>query len=320
MQDLYLQLKQFGKVKLNEPLAKHTTFKIGGPADFFITVSDVDTLPALLGFLDGEGIARVVLGGGSNVLCSDDGFRGAVVVIADPRYVISEETVTASAGARIQDVSRATVKAGLTGFEWAIGVPGTIAGALRGNAAYNGVTMEDSLKTVDVYRDGEIMALEVSDCAFAYKESIFKHNTDVILRMRLKLRRGDPAVIEKEALENMTYRKDTQPHGYGSAGCTFKNVVVNEAEKERLRAIITDPRVLDIMEKYGKVPVGRLIDLVGLKGKKSGNAMVSDVHANFILNMGGAAAADVMALIALIKEKVYHTFGVILEEEIQIFL
>lgn len=320
MQDMYLQLKQFGKVKCNEPLAKHTTFKIGGPTDFFITVSDVDVLPQLLQFLDGEGIARVVLGGGSNVLCSDDGFRGAVLVIADSRYTIAEETVIASAGASIQDVSRATVKAGLTGFEWAIGVPGTIAGALRGNAAYNGVAMEDSLETVDVYRDGEVLILDSSDCGFAYKESIFKHNADVIVRMRLTFRRGDPIMIEKEALENMTYRKDTQPHGYGSAGCTFKNVVVDEMEKERLRGIITDPRVLDIMEKYNKVPVGRLIDLVGLKGKKEGGAMVSDIHANFILNIGGATASDVLALVEQMKERVYTTFGIMLEEEIQIFL
>ena len=318
MDTLYNSLKQFGKVRINEPMAKHTTFKIGGPAKYFVVVQTVEKAKDLLAFLDSEGIARVILGGGSNVLFSDEGFDGTVIKIQDTGYKIQDTVVEAAAGALMKVVSEATIAAGLTGFEWAIGVPGTVAGALRGNAAYNGVAMEDCVESVEVYRDGEVLRLANEDCQFSYKESIFKRNSDVILSMRLRLQRGDKARIAKDAIDNMTYRKETQPKGYGSAGCTFKNIVVDEKEKERIRGMVDDARIIEIMDKYNKVPAGRLIDLAGLKGVKAGDAEFSDVHANFIVNLGKATARDVLTLIEMAKEKVYDRFGIQLEEEIQI--
>lgn len=318
MQQLYKEIRKYAKVRLNEPMKKHTTFKIGGPASFFITIADIDNLPPILKLLDDEGISRIMLGGGSNVLFPDDGYEGAVIKVTDMSFEIQDNTVKASAGAIIKDVSRATVDAGLTGFEWAIGVPGTIAGALRGNAAYNGVAMEDGIKKVEVYRDGEVLELSNEECAFGYKETIFKYNSDIILHMWLSLKKGDKKQIEKEAIDNIQYRETTQPKGYGSAGCTFKNVVVDDTEKRRLMDVIDDERIRDIMGKYNKVPVGRLIDLLGLKGEKRGNAQISEVHANFIVNLGDAKASDVKELIELIKEKVYATYSIQLEEEIHV--
>ncbi len=318
MQQLYKEIRKFAKVRLNESMKKHTTFKIGGPASFFIIISDIDNLPPVLRLLDDQGIPRIMLGGGSNVLFPDEGYDGAVIKVTDTSFAIEGDVVKASAGAVIKDVSRGTVDAGLTGFEWAIGVPGTIAGALRGNAAYNGVAMEDGIQKVEVYRDGEVLELSNEECEFAYKETIFKNNTDIILHMWLSLRKGDKKEIEKEAIDNIQYRETTQPKGYGSAGCTFKNVVVDESEKQRLMGIIDDERVQEIMRKYNKVPVGRLVDLLGLKGEKRGGAQISEVHANFIVNLGNALASDVKELIELMKERVYDTYGIHLEEEIHV--
>jgi UDP-N-acetylmuramate dehydrogenase len=319
MEHLYKELKQFGKVKQNEPLFKHVTFKIGGPADFFITVDNIEKLSTLLSFLDGEGIARFVLGGGSNVLFSDEGFEGVVIKIQNSEFRILNNTVEASAGARMKEVSQATVDAELAGFTWAIGVPGTIAGALRGNAAYNGEAMEDVISKVEVYRDGEVIELTNKECQFAYKETVFKQNQDIILRVWLTLKKGDRAILAQEALENTQYREKSQPHGAkNSAGCTFKNLVVEDSEIESLYKKIDDERVREVLQKYQKIPVGRLMDICGLKGVKHGGAMISDIHANFILNMGKATAADVKVLIELAKEKVYSRFGIELEEEIHV--
>lgn len=319
MNNLYARLREFGKVKINEPMSRHTTFKIGGPAAFFVVLSDVSRAPDLLCSIDEEGVPRMVLGGGSNMLFQDEPYEGVVIKITDTRFSIDGTLLKAAAGAIIKDVSAATVAAGLTGFEWAIGVPGTIAGALRGNAAYNGIAMQDCVEKVEVYRDGEVLELYRAQCDFAYKESIFKRNNDVILNITLALKKGSPETIQKQAIDNIQYRKSSQPDKkLGSAGCTFKNVVVDEKEKERLRAIIQDERVLDIMDKYSKVPAGRLIDMLGLKGSKKGSAQISDVHANFIVNLGGATAADVKYLVELVKEKVYNAYGIALEEEVHV--
>jgi len=316
MSDVALQLKQFGKIKLNEPMSKHTTFQIGGTVDYFVVVENLDNLLRLLQYVDDEGIPRMILGGGSNVLWQDDRFEGVVIQMKNSEFRMLNMGVECSAGAKMKEVSQATVEAGLTGFTWAIGVPGTIAGALRGNAAYNGIAMEDSVEKVEVYRDGEVLELSNAECEFGYKESVFKNNLDVILRIWLKLEKGDKAVLAKEAMENTAYRDKSQPHGFGSAGCTFKNVVVASPEMKALAEKIDDERVQDVYKKFGKIPVGRLIDLVEMKGVKHGGAMISDVHANFILNMGHATAEDVKFLIEQVKEKVYDRYGVALEEEI----
>ena len=318
MDPFYTQLKTYGKVRCNESLAKHITYKIGGPAKYFVIVKDISQLQGLLQFIDGEGVKRIILGGGSNILFPDEGFDGVVIHIIDKTFSISCTKVEAVASALMKDVSEATVAAGLAGFVWAIGVPGTIAGALRGNAAYNGIAMEDAVSKVEVYRDGEVVQLSNQECVFGPKDSVFKHNDDVILRIWLELKKGEKQKIAQEAMENISYRQRTQPEGVGSAGCVFKNIVVEEKDVDNFLAKFNDKKIQECITKYHKIPVGRLNELLGLKGVVSGNAQISEVHGNFVINLGGASAKDVCILIELIRENVYNTYGFELEEEIQI--
>lgn len=315
MNELYLALKQFGHVKTNEPMSKHTTFKIGGPVDALVTVIDTDQAVKLFQYLDGEGVPYFLVGGGSNMLVRDEGFRGVAVRMNNQQLMIDGQTVVAHAGCVTVDVAQKTMAAGLTGFEWGVGVPGTIGGAVRGNAGAAGVEMKDNVFSVDVYRDGDVVTLANADCRFGYRDSVFKHDPGVVLRATLSLTLGDTKVAFKQAMDNLQYRNKTQPQGYASIGCTFKNVDY----KAHVSALEQSKQALppEFVAK-GKIPAGWLVEQVGMKGVTVGKAQVSERHANFIVNLGGAMAADVLTLIEQIKTRVYDTYGVLLEEEIQI--
>ena len=187
MNSLYTSLQKFGKVKIKESLAKHTTFKIGGVADYFLILEDVDHIPELLSLLDGDGVPYFILGGGSNMLASDNDFAGVVVEMRDKRWEIEGQTVMAMAGMITVDLARETMKAGLTGFEWGVGVPGTIGGALRGNAGAMGKEMKDNVSRVQAYKDGEIIYLTAQECEFEYRSSVFKHTGGIVMRVWLEL-------------------------------------------------------------------------------------------------------------------------------------
>lgn len=325
--DLYKQLGTFGKVRLNEPLAKHTTFKIGGPADFFITVDEIDKLVALLKFLDGDGISYFILGGGSNMLVGDEGYQGVVIQCRMQNVECRMDKIVADAGCVTVELARQSIKAGLTGFEWGVGVPGTIGGAVRGNAGAMGGEMKDVVEKVEVYRSGEVIELTNHQCHFGYRESVFKHHTAVILRVTLQLKKMEDVSGEaggmKKALELIQYRNKTQPQGWASTGCIFKNVELlgEHGEPNRVRLLEHfdnhDPKVQQFLH-VGKISAGWLVEQVGMKGAKVGQAEVSPQHGNFIVNLGGASATDVKTLIEKIKEQVYDRYGIELEEEIQI--
>jgi len=315
MDQIYTTLKKFGKVRLNEPMWKHTTFKLGGPVKYFVTIDKNDKLIEVLNFLREENMEYVILGGGSNVLCADREFDGVVIKINDQTTIINEQIVVASAGALTVSVAQASVKAGLTGFEWGIGVPGTIGGATRGNAGAMGGDISGNLSKVEVYRQGEILELTHEECEFAYRESIFKHNNDVVLRVWLQLEKSteESKDLMKTTLENIQYRNSTQPQGFASSGCIFKNVkILNPKSEIKNQNIIPT----DFLEK-GIISAGWLMDQAGCKGMKVGNAQVSEKHANFIVNLGDATAEDVKNLIEEVKEKVYNKFKINLEEEVQ---
>jgi len=315
MDQIYTTLKKFGKVRLNEPMWKHTTFKLGGPVKYFVTIDKNDKLIEVLNFLREENMEYVILGGGSNVLCADREFDGVVIKINDQTTIINEQIVVASAGALTVSVAQASVKAGLTGFEWGIGVPGTIGGATRGNAGAMGGDISGNLSKVEVYRQGEILELSNEECEFAYRESIFKHNNDVVLRVWLQLEKSteESKDLMKTTLENIQYRNSTQPQGFASSGCIFKNVkILNPKSEIKNQNIIPT----DFLEK-GIISAGWLMDQAGCKGMKVGNAQVSEKHANFIVNLGDATAEDVKNLIEEVKKKVYNKFKINLEEEVQ---
>lgn len=311
---MYDQLKQFGRVKVKEPMARHTTLRIGGPADFFVCIETADKLVELLKFLDGTTTPYVMLGGGSNLLVQDDGYRGVIVKFEGKRCSVQGTEIHAESGCITVDVAQKSIAAGLTGFEWGVGIPGTIGGAVRGNAGAMGGEMKDVVKEVEIYRDGEIMKLGNEDCHFGYRNSIFKHHGVVVLSTTLLLEKGDNKEGMKKVMEFLRYRMTTQPQGH-SVGCIFKNVDLSIQHLPAGRQVQNIPE--DFLKK-GKISAGWLIDQVEMKGARVGNAEVSTKHCNFILNKGNATAIDVLTLIDEIKTKVYDTLGIELEEEIQI--
>jgi len=315
MDTIYTTLKKFGKVKLNEPMSKHTTFKLGGPAKYFITIDNNSELVEVLNFLREENVEYVILGGGSNVLCTDKELDAVVIKVASSEIKqLENDILQVDAGCITVAVARESVRLGLTGFEWGIGVPGTIGGAVRGNAGAMGGDMKGNIEKVEVYRQGEILELTNEECGFAYRESIFKNNNDVVLRVWLKLAKSieESKDLMKKAIENIAYRNATQPQGFASSGCIFKNVIV-KSQKPKAKSQDIPQEFLD----KGIISAGWLVDNAGCKGLQIGKAQVSEKHANFIVNLGGATAEDVKNLIDEVKEKVYNKFKITLETEVQ---
>ena len=320
MNELYTQLKQFGHVKLNEPMSKHTTFKIGGSADVFLSIDSTESVVGALKYLDGEGVSYFILGGGSNMLVRDEGYRGVVIRIqtSDIRHQTSD-IVQADAGCATVEVAQKSIAAGLTGFVWGVGVPGTIGGAVRGNAGAMGGEMRDVVESVEIYQDGEIRTLGLPDMKFGYRESVLKHVGGVVLRVFLKLQTSENTEGTKKAIEYLKYRSKTQPQGYSSTGCIFKNYEFkSDAERKKFQAQFPDDPVAEGFIQKGKVSAGWLVEKASMKGAKAGKALASERHGNFIVNTGGATAADVLILIDEIKGKVYDRYGIEIEEEIQI--
>ena len=305
---MYKELKKYGKVKLNELLSKHTTFKIGGPADYFVIVNSTENLIATLKIAEENSIKYFILGGGSNILVSDEGFEGMVIKVNNNLMKIESDIIIADAGCSTVQVAQNSIKEKLTGFEWGVCIPGTIGGAVRGNAGAMGSEMKDLVEKVEALCGGEMVELNNKECKFGYRDSVFKSNgVNIILRVHLKLKKGESKNLLAEALKHIQFRKNTQPSGF-SSGCVFKNVSLEGFKGEAPKEFV----------KKGWISAGWLIEKSGLKGEKIGDAQISEKHANFIINLGGAKARDVAQLIAEIKEKVYDRFGVNLEEEIHI--
>ncbi len=283
-------------IKENEPMSKHLTFRIGGPAKFYVEVKTVEELKEALVLAKEKNLPWFVLGGGSNTLCSDKGFDGVVIQMANREVVVEGDRLTAQAGAISVAVSRSAESASLSGLEWMVSLPGTIGGAVRGNAGCFGSETKDALESVRVLRDDQVVELMNVDCAFAYRESAFKHNSDVVIDATFKLTVADKAAIKSKMAEVLSKRKSTQPTASGTAGCAFKNPLVDGALASS----------------------GKIIDELGLKGTKIGGISISEVHGNFLLNDGTATADDVLQLIDLIKTRARDERGVWLQEEIQL--
>ncbi len=309
--ELYTQLKQFGKVKTNVPLAKYTTFQIGGPAKFFVTVDETDKLVGLLNFLSGEGIDYLVMGGGSNLLFSDDGFDGVIIKVTSYKIQVTKDTVEADAGVPIAKVLNATMEHGLTGFEWAAGVPGTVGGAVRGNAGAYGGSTGNSVVKIDVWENGEVREMTKEECGFGYRGSDLKKNKGiVVLRAWFQFEPGDKVAIVAKVQDYLQRRKSRFPP-YPSAGCFFANIKLDKWPGDKS---ILLPKFFEINE----VPAGWMVEQVGAMGLRVGGAMVSDKHGNFIINVDKATQADILNLIAEISERVYNKFGVELTKEVEI--
>jgi UDP-N-acetylmuramate dehydrogenase len=314
--------------KKNILLKNYTTFRIGGLAKYFFAAKNKEDLIEAVKAAKRLRLPFFVLGGGSNVLFSDKGYKGLIInlqffpPLAGSRcggtiFNFQKNKVIAGAGTSLGQLVEASSKNGLTGLEWAAGIPGTIGGAVRGNAGAFGKAMGDLVEEVEVL-DARLLRIKKfsrSDCQFSAKDSIFKkRNNLVVLSVVLKLKKSGRKKIQKEIKKFLNYKKKTQPLGCFSAGCVFQNYKGRISDKK----ILAEFPELKEFNKKRLIPAGYLIDKCGLKGRRKGKAEISRRHANFIVNLGGAKAEDVIGLIKTMKQKVKRKFGLNLKKEIEI--
>lgn len=312
-------LLAFPSTTRDEPMAQRTYLKIGGPARLFLVADQADELIRAVQTAKAQGIPWYVFGGGSNLLVADGGFEGLVVQAANRSFSIDGTKVTAAAGLFTGLLARDVAKQGLTGFEWGIGVPGTIGGATYGNAGCFGGEMKDAVLSVEAYdvRQDVRVVYSNEECHFGYRDSRFKHEPYLLLTTTLQLQPGDPVEAMQKLEGVMSKRKETQPQGAFSAGCLFKNFeYADESALELLQRRGDD--IPPEMLKNKRIAAGWLIEKLGLKGTSIGKAQVSPVHGNFLVNQGGATAADVVALSSLVKMRVRDELGILLENEVQL--
>ena len=306
-------------VKENVSLKPHTVFKIGGPARFFVEVKSSQEFKEALGFAKEKAAPFFIAGAGSNILISDKGFDGVFIKNLANKIDIKGEEVFCESGAMMPYIAAEAAKAGLSGFEWGIGVPGTVGGSVRGNAGCYGGEMKDVVRSVEVFNSDTATSyrLQAINCGFSYRDSIFKKNPGlVVLSATLELKKGDETAIRARMRVLTERRGETQDIGAKCAGCIFKNVLWARRDINKREFLGRFP-VFSRFENDSAISAGFLIDEAGLKGKKIGGAQISRKHANFFINSGGATAEDVVMLVAVAKEYVHRKFGILLEEEIQ---
>lgn len=281
-------------VKLQEPMSKHTTFRIGGPADFYLCPHSTKEVQQTIQICKEENLPYFILGNGSNLLVSDKGYRGVIIQLWKNFSDISVKDccITAKAGALLSKVAAEALEEGLTGMEFASGIPGTIGGAVFMNAGAYGGEMKDIIKEVKVLDDqGEVRVLSNEEMKLGYRTSIVKEKGYTVLSAVLQLKKGEVSVI-RETMEDLKNRRTSkQPLDMPSAGSTFKRP-----------------------EGYF---AGKLIMDSGLRGFSVGGAQVSEKHCGFVVNKGGATAEDVTALIREVQRRVKEKFGVELETEVR---
>lgn len=304
-------------VLVDEPLKKYTTFKIGGPAKFFVVVNNKAQLfKAVKAAVDLK-IPFIILGGGSNVLVADKGIDGLVIKLENGETEVKGGRIKVFAGNLLGSFIREAVKSGYGDLEFAANIPGTVGGAVYGNAGAYGQGVGDFVDEVEVIVVDHEVGLKVlakEECGFAYRESIFKQNKNwIIAEVAFALLQDENGAEKlKQIDEEWKKRLDSQPLDLPSAGCSFKNILYSDELKK-----FESWAVKGLPAQASKLPAAKFIEEAGLKGKKIGGAMVSDKHANFILNFNNATADDVVQLISLVKTKVRDEFGVQLEEEVQ---
>jgi len=310
-----LQLAVSTQVRENEHMSRHTNFRIGGPAKYFVEVKSVEELQRVLSIADSNSFRTCILGGGSNMLVSDQGFDGVMIKIAMREILIDKNRVQAEAGAPMILLARKVGDAGLAGLEWAITLPGTVGGAVRGNAGCHGGETKDYLIEVLVLSDGKVVMRSNEELRFGYRESSIKHSADILLSATFELQSGDREKIKQTMESNLLKRKAAQPTDAGSAGCMFKNFDISSDEE--LEQIKTKLELTPEMIASRRISVGWLIDQLDLKGFGIGGAKVSEKHGNFLVNSGNATADEIVQLIAFIKTRARDTYGIILQEEVQ---
>lgn len=298
-------------------LAPFTTFKIGGPARYFIEVVTKDELLDAIRWAKRKEVSFFILGGGSNILVNDKGYNGLVIKNNCRSINLEGDLLTAESGALMAQVVALAVKEEKAGLEWATGLPGTVGGAVRGNAGCFGSGMHDCIESVEYLdlKTSKIQRLSNSKCGFSYHHSVFSNNNNVIISADFKLAPGDKNKMQTEIKDIIEFRGARQVK-QASPGSIFKNFTFAEMKKANGELLLEAQKLNKVRD--GGVGAGWLIEMLDLKGKTIGGAQISPIHANFIVNLtGDATSSDVIMLISYIKQQVRDNFKVQLKEEVQ---
>lgn len=283
-----------GEVREGEPLGRHTSFRIGGPAAVFTEPEHLDGVVQVLDWVRDQNLPYFIIGQGTNIIVSDRGVDAVVISTSRglKNFEVTPPRIRAGSGLLLTKLCRLAEKASLTGLEFAISIPGTLGGALVMNAGAHGGSMVEVVESVLVWDAvSGVRRITGDEAQFQYRQSRFMHHPWIALEADLVLKAGDPAEIREKMRHNMDYRKKSQPVGEPNAGSIFKNPLPAYA--------------------------GQLIEQIGAKGWREGDAMVSELHANFIVNRGQATASEVLTLMRRLRQRVYQETGIILRPEVR---
>jgi len=302
-------------IQENVILANYTTFRIGGPARYFVEVNSVQEIKDAILWLKQNSVPYFILGGGSNLLVKDEGFEGLAIKIKNEKFKIESDNskckITADAGVSLIKIIMETAKKGFSGAEWGFGIPGTIGGAICGNAHRLGQAIAQIVESVEILDSNfDVKILKNQECGFVYGESRFKKTGEIILSASLVFEKKEQKLIDEVLNEAKNVIKQHPP--FPSAGCIFKNYEIDKND----RLLIDHPELVQRVRSE-KIGVGFLIDQCGLKGKQIGGAKIWEGHANYIVNVKSAKASDIIALVNLCKKTVREKFSIELEEEIR---
>lgn len=289
-----LKEKEVGTIKVSEPLSQHTTWKIGGPADVLVEPANIEGLINTMDIVKEAGVPWRAIGRGSNLLVSDEGIEGVVIKLGKglDHLEIDDEEITVGGGYPLIKLVTIISRQGLSGLEFAGGIPGSVGGAVFMNAGAHGAEVADILiKARVLYPDGSLEWIKGSDMEFSYRTSRLQHEKGICVEAVFKLKKGEKEEIVKHMQKNKDYRRETQPWSHPTCGSVFRNPLPNHA--------------------------GALIEEAGLKGYQIGGAQISDMHANFIVNVDNAKAEDVLNLIKHAKETIKESKGIEMETEVE---
>jgi UDP-N-acetylmuramate dehydrogenase len=293
-------------------LSRHTRFAIGGPADLFAETCSPDAFIAAIRAARQTGIDIMVIGGGTNLIVSDAGYRGLVLRFRDDRLSADTNRITVGAGAVLQDLVDFANSRGLGGLETLAGIPGWVGAAVYGNAGAYGHAINERVACVDFFDGETVRTFDDAQCEFRYRESIFKRRKDwIIFSAELAMNPADAAELQRTSAEILAMRNAKFPPTMKCAGSIFKNLLLKDLPSE-VAAIVPTAVV-----REGKIPAAWFLEQVDAKGMRQGGIQVADYHANLIYNAGDGTAVELCAVIAELKSRIHARFGIAIEEEVQ---
>ncbi len=302
------------QVNRDVPLSRYTRFGVGGPADLLCETASEDAFVAAATLVRRAGVPLEVIGGGTNLIVSDNGFRGVVLRFVSPHILVDGLTIRVDAGAELQSLVDASLDAGLSGIHTMTRIPGLTGAAVYGNAGAYGHSIHEWIREVRFFdgEAGEIRTFDNAACEFRYRESVFKRHKDwTIFSATLRLVPGDAAELRRKADEIQQIRDEKYPPSMKCAGSIFKNLLFHRLPAS-VQSIVPPSKI-----REGKVPSAHFLEEVGAKGMRIGGIVNADYHANLIYNAGSGTAAEICAMVDELKSRVHERFGFDLEEEVQ---